>query len=89
MMGMTLDKYISIIDDYCEDIEGNPSYYFCQVYKDPDQEEEYDSFLIRKSDLCGVTDYDNAMKFAVNRVKEDEDFMKEVFGHIKEEDMER
>ena len=62
-------KHISIIDDYCEDVEGNPTMYFCQVYKDIYQTEEIDFFTIRKNDLQN-NDYAEAEKFAINYVRQ-------------------
>ena len=68
MSNEEIRKRISIVDDYYEDIENNPSIYFCQVYEDADQTKEIDFFTIRKNDLQN-DDYEEAEKFAIDYVR--------------------
>lgn len=70
-------KHISIVEDYYEDIEDNPSLYFCQIYKDADQNEEIDFFTIRKNDLH-TDDFAEVEKFAIDYAQQTFSFFREI-----------
>ncbi len=69
-------KHISIVEDYYEDVEDNPSLYFCQIYEDANQNKEIDFFTIRKNDLH-TDDFAEVEKFAIDYAQQTFPFFRE------------